>query len=183
MQPKPTKRQVQMDMAAQAPPDRQMDLADMAIRELDATAREMETIWGVDRLPIMAGQFMAVKFEAQRQKLDLAIAQGQRDLIAKRADGMRRGWLALDKAAREAGHTPPEAAVWHGKTPGGRAFAIVRDPADATRVGQGVPIYSLDDIGALLDRAGPVLEAVKTEFPKGQIKGRVDWTKGDDIPF
>lgn len=179
MKPRPTRRQVDAALAMQSPPPR--DEADAALAKLDAVAREMETTWGVGRLPLLVSDFLAAKFHSQADKLDAALGENDRAMIRQRAEAMARGWRALDEAARQE-HTPQPALVWHGSTPSGRAFAIVRDPADATRVGQGVPIYSLDDIGALLDQQPAPLHAVKAEFPKSAIKP-FDPVEGDEIPW
>lgn len=181
---RPTKAQIRRHLDTLDPEFRRRDEADAALAELDVVAREMETRWGAGRLQVFAGEFLAVKFDSQAEKLDEALAGNDRARIAQRARAMKRGWEALDAAAREKGHVPPEAMVWHGKTPNGRAFALVRDAADALRVGQGVPVFTLDDIGTMLNQAGPQVAAVKQAFPDARVKrSKIDWVEGDALPW
>src|SRR5512147_2879673 len=70
---------------------------------LDQLACEMERKWGVGRLRLLVGDLLRAKFDAQKDKLDAAIATKQEHYIRAQAEGMKRAWAALDKAAREAG--------------------------------------------------------------------------------
>ena len=84
--------------------------SDYAIRAiidgLDQVAFEMERKWGVGRLRLLVSDLLRAKFDAQKDKLDAAIATNQEHYIRAQAEGMKRAWAALDKAASEAGHPP-----------------------------------------------------------------------------
>ena len=73
---------------------------------LDQVAVEMERKWGVGRLRLLVSDLLRAKFDAQKDKLDAAIATNQEHYIRAQAEGMKRAWAALDKAASEAGHRP-----------------------------------------------------------------------------
>ena len=84
--------------------------SDYAIRAiidgLDQVAIEMERKWGVGRLRLLVSDLLRAKFDAQKDKLDAAIATNREQYIRAQAEGMKRAWAALDKAASEAGHPP-----------------------------------------------------------------------------
>jgi hypothetical protein len=58
----------------------------------------MERRWGVGRLRLMVNDVLRIKFDAQQAKLDAAIATDQESYIRAQAEGMRRAWLALERA-------------------------------------------------------------------------------------
>ena len=90
--------------------------SDYAIRAiingLDQVAIEMERKWGVGRLRLLVSDLLRAKFDAQKDKLDAAIASNQEQYIRAQAEGMKRAWAALDKAASEAEHRPLSGDVW-----------------------------------------------------------------------
>ena len=73
---------------------------------LDETARQMEQKWGVGRLRFLVDDALRAKFDAQKVKLDAAIATDQEVYVRAQAEGMRRAWQALDRAATKE-HTQP----------------------------------------------------------------------------
>ena len=81
--------------------------SDYAIRAiidgLDQVACEMERKWGVGRLRLLVSDLLRAKFDAQKDKLDAAIATNREQYVRAQAEGMKRAWTALDKAASEPG--------------------------------------------------------------------------------
>ena len=78
---------------------------------------------------------LRAKFDAQKDKLDAAIANNREQYIRAQAEGMKRAWSALDKAASEARHLPLSAEVWECALPSsGNVIAIVRTVAEAHQV-------------------------------------------------
>src|SRR5512147_1661108 len=82
--------------------------SDYAIRAiidgLDQVAIEMERKWGIGRLRLLVTDLLRARFDAQKDKLDAAIATNQQQYFRAQAEGMKRAWAALDKAATEARH-------------------------------------------------------------------------------
>src|SRR5512134_156969 len=79
---------------------------------LDQVACEMERKWGVGRLRLLVGDLLRAKFDAQKDKLEAAIVTNRETYIRAQAEGMKRAWTALDKAASEAGYAPLSPKVW-----------------------------------------------------------------------
>jgi hypothetical protein len=173
------------------------DMADPALARqatidgLDHLAREMETRWGVGRLRLLVGDFLRTKFDAQTEKFNAALQEGKPEFVAVQAEGMRRAWAYLDKAAREAGHRPLDPNVWEIFLPSaGIAVALVRTEAEAHAVAKDRVVFTTKEIGMLLEKMPPAIRRVKEHFPGALITGfrsktpkPFDWSKGDDIPF
>ena len=98
-QPRATGRVVDLTRDPMAPPE----LVTKAILDgLDETARQMEQKWGVGRLRLLVDDALRAKFDAQKAKLDAAIATDQEIYVRAQAAGMRRAWQVLDQAATDA---------------------------------------------------------------------------------
>ena len=129
--------------------------SDYAIRAvldgLDHAAAEMERKWGAGRLRLLVSDLLRAKFDAQKDKLDAAIATNREQYIRAQAEGMKRAWSALDKAASEAGHRPLYADVWECVLPSsGEVVGIVRTEAEAHHVCRQMQVFSLEEIGRLI---------------------------------
>jgi hypothetical protein len=99
-QPRATGRVVDLTRDPMAPPE----LVTKAILDgLDKTARQMERKWGIGRLRLLVDDALRAKFDAQKAKLDAAIATDQEIYVRAQAAGMRRAWQVLDGTATEAG--------------------------------------------------------------------------------
>lgn len=155
---------------------------------LDEVAAGMERKWGVGRLRLLVSDLLRAKFDAQKDKLDAAIDAGRETYVRAQAEGMKRAWAILDKAASDAGHRPLSPEVWECVLPStGEVVAIVRTEAEAHRVCRECRVFTLDEIARLIDGLpGAVLEA-KRVFPGATVtragKPAIDWEKGDDLPF
>ena len=166
--------------------------SDYAIRAiidgLDQVAIEMERKWGIGRLRLLVSDLLRAKFDAQKDKLDAAIATNQEQYIRAQAEGMKRAWAALDKAASEARHLPLSAEVWECVLPSsGEVVGVVRTEAEAHHVCREMRVFSLEEIGRLIEELGPTVLEAKRVFPGATVSGirksEIDWQKGDDLPF
>ena len=155
---------------------------------LDQVAVEMERKWGVGRLRLLVSDLLRARFDAQKDKLDAAIATNQEQYIRAQAEGMKRAWAALDKAASEARRPRLSPDVWECVLPSsGEVVAIVRTEAEAHHVCRELPVFTLEEIARLIEALGPTVLEAKRVFPGATVSGirkpEIDWEKGDDIPF
>lgn len=142
------------------------------VDEADATAMEMERKWGCGRLRLLVGPELREKFDRQRLLFNEAIWHGQEIEDVKRESlRMVKAWLALDKAATEAGKQSADPAFVETVLPDGTVAVIIPDncPPEAVRGdGRKVQVYLASEIGRLL--AGfPALAKVKAAFPGAEV--------------
>jgi hypothetical protein len=158
---------------------------------VDAIARQMEGKWGVGRLRLLVGDGLRIRFDAQKTKLDAAIATDEETYVRAQAEGMRRAWLALDRAATESGAQPLSPEVWECVLPAsGEVVSIVLTEIEAHHVARESAVWTLAEIAVLIERLGDDLRQVKRAFPGsavGEVRDRdpppIDWGKGDDQPL
>jgi hypothetical protein len=104
---------------------------------------------------------------------------------------MRRAWLALDRAATDAGAEALAPEVWECVLPAtGEVVSIVRTEAEAHHVARESEAWTLAEIAVLIERLGNQVRQVKRTFPGSavvEVRDRdpppIDWEKGDDPPF
>lgn len=155
---------------------------------LDAVTVEMERKWGVGRLRLLVSDLLRAKFDAQKDKLDAAIATNRETYIRAQAEGMKRAWSALDRAASEAGHQPLSPEVWECVLPSsGEVVALVHSEAEARHVCREMRVLTLAEVGRVIEALGDTVLEAKTAFPGATItrigNRDIDWEKGDAIPF
>jgi hypothetical protein len=169
-----------------------VDLATKAILDgLDDVVARMERKWGVGRLRLLVGDELRIRFDAQKAKLDAALASNQPGYVRAQAPGMQRAWLALDRAAAEAGAKPLSPQVWECVLPSsGEVVSIVRTAAEAHHVAREGEVWTVGELGVLIERLGDDVRQVKRRFPGSavvEVRDRdpppIDWEKGDEIPF
>jgi hypothetical protein len=158
---------------------------------VDAIAQQMERKWGVGRLRLVVGDALRIKFDSQKAKLDAAIAADEEAYIRAQAEGMRRAWLALDRAATESGAQPLAPEVWECALPAsGEVVSIVRTEIEAHHVARETEVWTLAEIAVLIERLGDDVRQAKRAFPGSavvEVRDRdpppIDWEKGDDPPL
>ena len=148
-----------------------------SIKPLDRIATEMELKWGCDRLPGLVSPQMAAKFGSAKAKLDAAVESNVAPDVARTAGVMMRGWAALDAEATKGGHKPLEPHIWSHTTDAGFRFAVAQANPDALKAIhthpdlEGVAVYSLDEIGRLLEsKSMELVNAAKERFPGATVK-------------
>ena len=165
--------------------------SDYAIRAildgLDEVAIKTDRKWGVGRLRLLVSDFLRAKFDVQKDKLDAAIETNRETFIRAQAEGMKRAWQALNRAATEDGHRPLSPEVWECVLPStGEVVALVRTEAEAHHVCRECRVFTLEEIGRLIEGLGDTVLEVKRVFPGStvtDIRKPIDWEKGDEIPF
>jgi hypothetical protein len=147
--------------------------ARVAIECLDEIAMAMERKWGIGRLPRLVDPALAAKFDAQREKLNDALASERHDAIAAQAAAMERAWKALDAAAIAAGAKPLSPTVWETALPStGEIVAIVRTAEEASAVAheRNGAVYTLAEVAVAIDAIHDDIRAVKQTFPGAAVK-------------
>lgn len=161
-----------------------------ALQPLDKVASEMESKWGVERLPSLVSPDLAMKFERARQQLDEAVAADDPELTAQKAAALIRGWRKLDAEATEAGYPVEPDKVWHCEQDD-FAIAIVQDHSDGKYAAEGHRVFTIDEVTRLIGAKYREVYSAKTVFPGAEVtsvkntdpKPPMDWEKGDEIPF
>ena len=146
-----------------------------ALRPLDGTASEMESTWGVDRLPSLVSPETAAKFGAAKAKLDQAIEAEDSQQVVRKATVLMRGWAAMAEEAIAAGHKPLEVEAWAWESEGGNAFMVCKSNAHAHALVErgdiGGRIYSLEEVCRIVeavDKPG-LIGGVKDVFPDSTV--------------
>ena len=156
---------------------------------LDQVAIKMEIKWGIDRLRLLVSDFLRVKFDAQKDKLDAAIATSREGYTRAQAEGMKRAWAALDIAATEAGAKSLSPEIWECALPSsGEVVSIVRTEVEAHHICRECRVFTIDEIAQIIDGLPDAVLEVKKVFPGAAVTGvrerePVDWEKGDDLPI
>jgi hypothetical protein len=141
------------------------------IDEADLTAAQMETRWGAGRLRLLVSPEMREKFDRQRYLLSAAIWHGDLEAVRREAKRMVTAWVALDKAATEAGKAAISPLVWEVALADGTVAAIVPNDDHARAViaeGRAVAVYTLDEIARLLSAYLDIVKA-KLTFPGAEV--------------
>lgn len=165
---------------------------------LDHLAKQMETKWGVDRLPLLVSDQLRAAFYQQKDLLDEALSSGDLALIDIQVGGMKRAWEALDQAATQSGQPTLSADIWEVKLPvSGRVVAFVKTSAEAQAIARpDLETWTVSEIAQLIDGMDENVRAVKQLFPGAEVTAITkketpsqtdekpfDWSKGDEIPF
>ena len=142
--------------------------------EADRTAIEMEAKWGVDRLRLLVGPELRLKFDRQRYLLNRAIWHGELEDVRQQSTRMVAAWRKLDFVAAGNGSKPLDPMVWEVAVGDGEdvtVAAIVPDNHHAHRVvaeGRRMAVYTLEEIGRLL-QAMPAIAKAKQTWPGATV--------------
>lgn len=156
---------------------------------LDHVASAMERKWGVGRLRLLVCDLLRAKFDEQKDRLDAAIVRDHEDYVRIHAEGMRRAWEALDRAAAEAGAKPLAPNVWECVLPEtGEVVSLVRTATEAHHIARECRVFTIAEIAKLIESLGETVLEAKRIFPGAAVTGvrrtpPIDWSRGDEIPF
>ena len=156
---------------------------------LDQVAVAMERKWGAGRLRLLVSDFLRAKFDEQKDRLDAAVRSGDERYVAAQAEGMKRAWSTLDRAAHDGGEKPLAPEVWECVLPStGEVVSLVRTDTEAHHVARECRVFTVDEVAILIDAVGDGVLDVKQKFPGATVTGirkkpPVDWSRGDEIPF
>jgi hypothetical protein len=147
-------------------------LAQAAIDFLDEIALAMERKWGINRLPRLVAPDLAIRFRAQQDRLNEALASNRPDAIRVQAEAMARAWSALDHAASAAGASPLVPEVWEAVLPcTGEVIAIVHTQEEASAIARERKgaVWTLEEVARAIEAFGDQVRAVKRAFPGAEV--------------
>ena len=122
---------------------------------LDQLALAMERKWGVDRLRLLVSDLLRAKFDEQKDRLDQSMATNNEAFVRAQAEGMRRAWTALDRAACDAGEMPLAPKVWECVLPDtGEIVSLVQTKAEAHHVARTGRVFTLAEVAILIAALG-----------------------------
>ncbi len=139
---------------------------------VDAVAVEMESRWGVGRLPLLVSDELREKFTRQLRRLDQAIVANDVERIRQSGAATKRAWLALDQAATETGQQQLQPNAWEVRLADGRVVALCRTNAEAhaeVRSGRHLEVWTIDEIARIMF-AFPGLGTAKQVFPGATVE-------------
>ena len=159
------------------------------VEGLDQAALAMERKWGVGRLRLIVSDFLRAKFDEQKDRLDAALRSDEERYVAPQVDGMRRAWVALDRAAHESGASPLSPQVWECVLPStGEVISLVRSAEEAHHVAREGRVFTVAEVAILIEALGDGVLDIKQKFPGAAVTGirrksPINWETGDEIPF
>ncbi len=142
-----------------------------ALDEADALEVELELKWGRDRLRLLVSTELREKFDRQRYLTSNARWKGDLEDVRREAGRMVKAWIALDKAAEEAGAQVLDPAIWEVCLDDGTVATLVREPQLANRIlaeGRKINVYTLEEIAHMIS-AFPEIAKIKQEFPGSTV--------------
>jgi hypothetical protein len=145
--------------------------AQASIDVADQVATEMELKWGCGRLRLLVPAELTERFDRQRYLFNQSVWHGDLEMVRREATRMCAAWRKLDQAATEVGAKPLSPQVWELTLADGTVAAIVPDNAHAhavTAQGRKLAVYTLDEIGRMLDDYRAV-SAAKLTFPGAEV--------------
>ena len=164
----------------------------------------MQQKWGVGRLELLVDDLTRARFARQRASWSEAlraawdspfVTRDQLALVQQKCGAMQRGWAFMDAQAEEAGHRPVAPWVWEVPMKDGSVAGLVQTDAEMDRViasGRCVYVFTVTEVGYLIDRLPEVLVQAKQHFPGAKFEAREvinnlrapPWSDdGDEIPF
>lgn len=181
------------------------------LEAVEAARAELTAKWGAGRLERIVGltdASLLARFRRQQRTwadtLQAAYAAPvlAADLLAKvqaKAESMQRGWWALNGQAEQMGQRPIAPWVWEVMLADGSVAALVQTDAEVAKVqadGRFVAVYTLAEVGHVLDVLPDRLALAKLHWPGARYRGAIgtvevgnplgagEWSDGgDDVPF
>ena len=165
------------------------NLIQTTVDGVDHVAVEQESKWGVGRLRLLVNDDLRGRFDDQARLFNEAVFANDVKAVREHGEGMRKGWLALDRAATDAGCTPLAPEVWEASGPDG-VIAIVRTNPEAhavTREGRASEVWTLDEVARVIVNFRDSIGEAKRVFPGARVIDvrvkSIDWAVGDELPF
>jgi hypothetical protein len=144
---------------------------EVIVKAVDQRGRDIDTRWGIGRLPALVPHDVAERFRVQHRKFSGAIWEYDAEQARKHGDAMLRAYDKLEQLAIASGASPAPPEQWEFETPAGLVILVrdIRDTARVDRGGREAQVWSLDEIANVI-AAHPILAAAKVHFPGATIE-------------
>ena len=157
------------------------------VHQLDDVAAGYEAVWGVGKLESLVPLPLAQKWDAQKQKLDDAIQEGNQTKVQLLVEGCIRGYAALNDAAIASGHKPHTTDFWEIKHASGQIYRVCKNMADTQSLHKTTPkdviIMSLSEmVNFYHAEHDKVYTSMATKTLPESKKEAFDFKVGDQIP-
>jgi hypothetical protein len=162
---------------------------DIALAAFDRASREVDKIWGVDRLVELVSPDVAARWATAMADLNEAIVANQPDVVRARVDICLRGFKRMHELAEAAGHAKADPMIWEYEYEG-QTFGIIEDGRQwpvAYDKRPGLTIYTMREVAVALHALGQTVAEAKALFPGAEVsqvtrKGDVVDIE-DELPF
>jgi hypothetical protein len=147
---------------------------DYAVAPFDRAARDMESKWGIDRLPELVSTETAAKWGSTLASLNDAIAESDPEKVRAWAEVGIRGLAVMNAEAESRGAKPADPQIWEYEYQDLK-FGIFKDGAEwqaAKRARPDLALFSMQEVAAaLLARMEelPAVAAVLKQFDGAKI--------------
>ena len=170
---------------------------DYALAPFDRRAREIEQLWGIDRLPSLVSESLAAKYGAAIAHLNECIAEEDPAKVAAAAANCIKGMDAMEAEAKANGHQPATGEAWEYELTDGEEvfrFAVIKDEAEWPALKARRPdlmVFTMHEVAVALRGMSRAiaLEDIKRHFPGAKITNTPKlpasfWEQGgDEINF
>lgn len=165
-----------------------------ALWDYDRAVTEVESRWGVDRLPYLVSSETRLKWWSAIERLNSAVEEEDSEDTRTRVAVCIRGLAAMEAEATAAGHQPIDPTWWEVAMPDGSVLRVVKEWPEgsmarhATETGQGRPkvvVWSLDEVARLIAAYGAA-NVAKMVWPGAtvtKVRTVTEEMLDDEIPF
>ena len=161
-----------------------------AIIELDKIVSDMETRWGIDRLPELIDEQLRERFNLQLDRLNKSIEMDVGVEVKTEAEAMARAYQHIEKVAIANGHKELTGEFWQAPMPDGRVVAITQNFEEQHKVSKQYPdmlVYSVQEVANILANWKDHEVAVMTKhlFPGAEVTAvrSKEMTDDQELPF
>ena len=183
-------RQKKSDRILHGSQSREAILCDYALAPVDRMVIEMDTKWGIDRLPELVSVATATKYGSAVAKMNKAVEDQDPEECAKRCDVVIRGLKAMDAEATQNGAAVASTDVWEVEI-NGKLFGVMKDGRAWKAIKAQRPeleLLTLREVGLAYEyfrqhHLGVLEQAAKQSFPGAEMMQITGKTFDDPIPF
>lgn len=139
-------------------------LVNQHLERLDSVTKQMESRWGVLRLPQLVPEDLNNRWKKQWEKLNAAILSCNAAETIGLAEGCVRGWQAMEAAAVAAGFKPDIGQVMEAVMPSGGVLRVCASLLDARKPApEGMTVLTMDQVARMVESRSLVAVIAKNE--------------------
>ena len=140
---------------------------------VSALAADLERRWGCDRLRLLVDQPLREKFDRQRYLFNAAITNGELADVERESRRMRTAWLAVERAALDAGAKGIDPITMEVAMDDGTVLIITPTNAEAKVTldqvaGRKAVVYTLEEVARIVAHYRDVVN-MKLSYPGSEV--------------